>query len=135
MATRDPRLERLYAFKTKDLTSLRTYDIEGARPMKRTWERKNHNDYDPAYNYSKQDHADVALPSATHSNQEDRYVRGEEYRPLRNPLHYSDAKILKEDRHINLKPYYGGSNDRGQVGRSMEISEYSRKRFDDDMVR
>ena len=29
MASRDQRLERLYAFKSKDLSSLRTYDIEG----------------------------------------------------------------------------------------------------------
>lgn len=29
MALRDMRLEKLYAFKTKDLSSLRTHDIEG----------------------------------------------------------------------------------------------------------
>lgn len=35
MATRDQRLEKIYATKTKDVSSLRTWDIEGRHRINR----------------------------------------------------------------------------------------------------
>lgn len=81
--------------------------------MRRTWERKNERSYDPDYNFSAKGNAHPGMPDTNNEGNRDRYVRGEDYRPLRNPLHYADARILKEERDIDLKPYYGQSGQRG----------------------
>jgi len=123
MSTRDMRLEKLYAFKTKDLASLRTYDIEGARPIKRTWELNHGN---TEHGYSVLGKAHPGLPGASNDEGRDKYMRGEEYRPMRNPMHYADANILKEKRGFNLKSSYQDDElavyKRGNLGMSVDVS-------------
>ena len=59
------------------------------------------------------------MKDADNSGGRDRYVRGEDYRPYRNPQHFADSNLLRENRDINLKPYYDKNGIRSQVGQSL----------------
>ena len=88
MATRNFRLDKIYQNRTKDVASLRTWDIDGsqnsqgARAQPRIRELKV-----LSHQSEKSDGIFATGPS--------RVFRPEEYNPLRNPTHFSDDKHLQ----------------------------------------
>lgn len=79
MAYRNFGLEKLYANKTKDLNSLKTDDIYGARPRPRVHERMNINRRDGSPDWV-QNANNIQLPG---------------YNYIGNPAYLSDNKLIQ----------------------------------------
>ena len=85
----------------------------GANPKKLTKDRRMNNRArnDDGFGYASQGKAIPGMLEVDNSGGRFKYLKGEEYRPKRNPLHFSDARMFEDKTGNELRGYMdrGGS--------------------------
>lgn len=91
---------------------------KGALPQKRTRERKLNREFEE-YGYSTTGKAIPGMIGVDNSEGRFKFLKGEDYRPKRNPLHFSDSKLFEENHNVKLRTYFD-RNSMKDVRQSMQ---------------